>query len=88
MNATALAAEAIQRAAAAANQGYFAEACALLADAEAMVGAAPSTLQGDSLSERLVDALSSALRRLEKVSRILQPRRPHPYSSPSPPPPL
>ena len=60
-----LVAEALQHAASSANSGHLDTACNLLADAEAMISRSSSMLKKDPLSERLLEVLTSALRRLE-----------------------
>jgi hypothetical protein len=60
-----LVAEALQHAASSANTGHLDTACNLLADAEAMISRSSSMLKKDPLSERLLEVLTSALRRLE-----------------------
>ena len=60
-----LVAEALQHAASSANTGHLDTACNLLADAEAMISRSSSMLKKDPLSERLLEVLTSGLRRLE-----------------------
>ena len=62
-----LVAESLHRAAASANSGSLDAACALLAEAEAMLAGSPSMQQRDPLCARLQEVLGSALRRLEET---------------------
>ena len=60
-----LVAEALQRAAAAANTGNMEAACTLLADTQAMLLNSPSTLHNEPLGVRLLEVVSSGLLRRE-----------------------
>ena len=59
--------EALNRAALRANSGNLDGACSLLADVEGMLATAPSTLASDPLSTRLLEVITSAMRRLGEV---------------------
>lgn len=56
-----LVAEALQRAAMAANNGSVDSACAMLTDVELMVANSPSTIAHDPLSEKLLEVVNAAI---------------------------
>jgi parallel beta-helix repeat protein len=62
-----LVAEALQRAAMVANNGNLDAACLLLAETQAVLASAPSTLARDPVADRLLEVITVAVRRLDQV---------------------
>ena len=69
-----LVAEALQRAALAANNGSLDSACTMLSEVESMIVQSPSTVAHDPLSEKLLEVVTAALLRLNEALSDLKSR--------------